>query len=190
MSRQQRASTLSSCEAEYGIQSVCQESVAFGKLVHRLLFALHEIDEPEEVVVWLESDSSSPLQLVQSMDVPRRSRHVEICLHWLRDQMRDGLLKLKHRFGTDNPADLFAKCLNSKLFYRHRFALGIIVPDGLAADLSELRELCVLQQVMAQGSSIAVIELCCSQPSNLRKVCEVSKVPYVGVVAKVQSSGT
>ena len=191
LSRQQQASSLSSCEAElYGIQSVCQESVAFGKLIHRLLFALHEIDEPEEVVVWLESDSSSALQLVQSMDVPRRSRHVEICLYWLRDQMRDGLLKLKHRFGTDNPADLFTKCLNSKAFYRHRFALGIIVPDGLAADLSELRELCVLQQVMTQGSSIAVIELCCSQHSNLRKVCEVSNVPYVGVVAKVQSSGT
>ena len=80
--------------------------------------------------------------------------------------------------------------MNCKAFYRHRFALGIIVPDGLAADLSELRELCVLQQVMTQGSSIAVIELCCSQHSNLRKVCEVSKVPYVGVVAKVQSSGT
>ena len=29
--------------------AVCQESVAFGRLVHRLLFALHEIDEPEEV---------------------------------------------------------------------------------------------------------------------------------------------
>ena len=55
LSRQQQALSLSSCEAElYGLQSVCQESVAFGRLVHRLLFALHEIDEPEEVVIWLE----------------------------------------------------------------------------------------------------------------------------------------
>ena len=70
LSRQQQALSLSSCEAElYGLQSVCQESVAFGRLVHRLLFALHEIDEPEEVVIWLESDSSSALQLVRSMDV-------------------------------------------------------------------------------------------------------------------------
>ena len=52
---------------------MCQESVAFERLVHRLLFALHEIDEPEEVVIWLESDSGSALQLVRSMDVPRRS---------------------------------------------------------------------------------------------------------------------
>ena len=37
------------------------------ELVHRLLFALHKIDEPEEVVAWFESDSSSALQLVQSI---------------------------------------------------------------------------------------------------------------------------
>ena len=80
---------------------MCQESVAFGRLVHRLLFALHEIDEPEEVVIWLESDSSSALQLVRSMDVPRRSRHIEIRLHWLREQMREGLLKLRHRSGVN-----------------------------------------------------------------------------------------
>ena len=191
LSRQQQALSLSSCEAElYGLQSVCQESVAFGKLVHRLLFALHEIDEPEEVVVWLESDSSSALQLVRALDVPRRSRHVEIRLHWLRDQLRDGFLKLKHRSGVENPADLFTKCLSAKTFFKHRFALGIVIPDGLTAELSELRELCVLQQSMSQGSSIAVVELCCSEHSNLKKVCEVSKVPYIGVVAKVQSSGT
>ena len=48
----------------------------------------------------------------------------------------------------------------------------------------------MLQQVLTQGSSIAIVELFCSEHSNLRKVCEVSKVPYIGVVAKVQSSGT
>ena len=87
-------------------------------------------------------------------------------------------------------ADLFTKCLSAKAFYKHRYALGIVVPDGLTAELAELRELCVLQQVLTQGSSIAIVELCCSEHSNLRKVCEVSKVPYIGVVAKVQSSGT
>ena len=191
LSRQQQALSLSSCEAElYGLQSVCQESVAFGRLVHRLLFALHEINEPEEVVIWLEGDSGSALQLVRSMDVPRRSRHIEIRLHWLREQMREGLLKLRHRSGVENPADLFTKCLSAKAFYKHRYALGIVAPDGLTAELAELRELCVLQQVLTQGSSIAIVELCCSEHSNLRKVCEVSKVPYIGVVAKVQSSGT
>ena len=169
LSRQQQALSLSSCEAElYGLQSVCQESVAFGRLVHRLLFAFHEIDEPEEVVIWLESDSSSALQLVRSMDVPRRSRHIEIRLRWLREHMREGLLKLRHRSGVENPADLFTKCLSAKAFFKHRYALGIVVPDGLTAELAELRELCVLQQVLTQGSSIAIVELCCSEHSNLK----------------------
>ena len=74
---------------------MCQESVAFGRLVHRLLFALHEIDEPEEVVIWLESDSSSALQLVRSMDVPRRSRHIEIRLHWLRGADERGFVEIE-----------------------------------------------------------------------------------------------
>ena len=56
-------------------------------------------------------------------------------------------------------------------------ALGIVVPDGLTAELAELRELSVLQQVLTQGSSIAIMELCCSEHSNLRKVCEVSEGP-------------
>ena len=128
-------------------------------------------------LLWLERDSSSALQLVRSMDVPRRLQHIEIRLHWLREQMRDGLLKLRHRSGVENPAE----CLSARAFFKHRYALGIVVPDGLTAELAELRELCVLQQVLTQGSSIAIVELCCSEHLNLRKVCEVSKVPYIGV---------
>ena len=78
---------------------VCNQCV---KKVLRLedwftVFFLHFMrsNEPEEVVIWLESDSSSALQLVRSMDVPRRSRHIEIRLHWLREQMREGLLKIE-----------------------------------------------------------------------------------------------
>ena len=138
--------SLSSCEAElYGLQSVCQESVAFGRLVHRLLFALHEIDEPEEVVIWLDSDSSSALQLVRSMDVPRRSRHIGIRLHWLREQMREGLLKLRHRSGVENPADLFTKCLSAKAFFKHRYAhIGVVAKVQSSGTLSRVA-VCIRQ---------------------------------------------
>ena len=61
----------------------------------------------------------------------------------------------------ENPADLFTKCLS--------YALGIVVPDGLTAELAELRELCVLQQVLTQGSSIAIVELCCSEHERFVK---------------------
>ena len=65
LSRQQQALSLSSCEAElYSLQCVCQESIAFSRLLHRLLFSLGEADEVDPVVVWVESDSSSALQLI------------------------------------------------------------------------------------------------------------------------------
>ena len=71
----------------------------------------------------------------------RFNNRKEIRLHWLREQMREGLLKLRHRSGVENPADLFTKCLSAKAFYKHRYALGIVVPDGLTAELAELRVL-------------------------------------------------
>ena len=58
--KQQQALSLSSCEAElYALQLLSQESVSFGKFVHRMLFCLDEVSEAEEIVIVLESDSSS-----------------------------------------------------------------------------------------------------------------------------------
>ena len=44
--KQQQALSLSSCEAElYALQLLSQESVSFGKFVHRMLFCLDEVSE-------------------------------------------------------------------------------------------------------------------------------------------------
>ena len=81
LARQQQALSLSSCEAElYGLQSVSQESLAFSRLVHRLMFSIQEIDEQEPVTIFIESDSSAAIMLLRSLDVPKKSRHVEIRL--------------------------------------------------------------------------------------------------------------
>ena len=34
-----------------------------------------------------------------------------------------------------------------------------------------------------------IMALCYLEYSNLRKICEITKVPYIGVVTKVQNSG-
>ena len=54
------------------------------------------------------------------------------------------------------------------------FAISV---SRLTAELAELRELSVLQQVLTQGSSIPIVDLCCSEHLNLRKVCEVFESP-------------
>ena len=124
--RQQQALSLSSCEAElYALQMTTQESVAFTEFCHRVLFSIGEISEPEVAEVMLESDSSSALQLIQALDLPKRSRHVEIRLLWIRGQVESGKVRIRHRPGLDNVADLFTKCLPSKDFLRHRARWGL-----------------------------------------------------------------
>ena len=107
-----------------------QESVAFTEFCHRVLFSIGEISEPEVVEVMLESDSSSALQLIQALDLPKRSRHVEIRLLWIRGQVESGQVRIRHRPGLDNVADLFTKCLPSKDFLRHRATLGFVTMDS------------------------------------------------------------
>ena len=180
--RQQQALSLSSCEAElYALQMTTQESVAFTKFCHRVLFSLGEVSEPEVVEVMLESDSSSALQLIQALDLPKRSRHVEIRLLWIRGQVESGKVKIRHRPGLDNVADLFTKCLPSKDFLRHRATLGFVTMDSPLHDLMALS--------VVPDRKLAMIELCCRDGSMIQKACETSEMKYCGVTKDVQMKG-
>ena len=180
--RQQQALSLSSCEAElYALQMTTQESVAFTKFCHRVLFSLGEVSEPEVVEVMLESDSSSALQLIQALDLPKRSRHVEIRLLWIRGQVESGKVRIRHRPGLDNVADLFTKCLPSKDFLRHRATLGFVTMDSPLHDLMALS--------VVPERKLAMIELCCRDGSMIQKACETSEMKYCGVTKDVQMKG-
>ena len=149
----------------YALQLLSQESVAFGKFVHRMLFCLDEVSEAEDVAILLESDSSSALQLVQALDMPKRSRHVEIRLLWLREQVGSGRIAIQHRPGADNVSDLFTKCLPTRTFLKHRTTLGFL---KIEAPIHELTAMFVSPKCAA----IAIVELCCSTNSMIRKACE------------------
>ena len=178
--RQQQALSLSSCEAElYALQMVTQESVALTKFCHRVLFSLGEISEPECVEVMLESDSSSALQLIQALDLPKRSRHIEIRLLWIRNQVESGKVRIRHRPGLENVADLFAKCLPSKDFLRHRATLGFLTMEAPLNDLLTL-------SISTSKRVLAVVELCCREGSMIQKACETSGIRYCGVTKDVQ----
>ena len=178
--RQQQSLSLSSCEAEiYAIQLLSQEAVSFARFTHRVLYSLGEISEPEVVQILLESDSSSALQLLNSEGLPRRSRHIEIRLLWLQDQISSGKLSVKHKPGVSNPADLFTKCLGSKDFFRHRSVIGFVQRDGPVFDLAALTSAVTVQP-------LAFVELCCKEGSSLQKACQQSGISYAGVVKNIE----
>ena len=178
--RQQQALSLSSCEAElYALQMVTQESLSFSKFCHRMLFSMGEMSEPETVEIMLESDSSSALQLIQALDLPKNSRRVEIRLLWIRGQLEAGKVKIRHRPGLENVADLFTKCLPSKDFLRHRSTLGFVVMDAPLNDLLTL-------SMSPDNRKLAVVELCCKAASMIQKACETSNFRYCGVTRDVE----
>ena len=189
VSKQQQATALSSCEAElYGLQQATQDATAMSRVVHRVLWGIGDVSEFDEPLIQVESDSSSALQLVQGLDLPRRSRHIEIRLMWLRSQVSEGHVVLKHHPGVTNIADIFTKCLGTQLFERHRLALGFRHRDFPAVDpvlsLDE-EELFLVEELQVGG--IALVEVCCEPESSLSVESLRRGYRYIGVVKDVQS---
>ena len=50
----------------------------------------------------------------------QRSRHVDVRVHFLRDMVRDGSVKLIKCAGTQNVADALTKSLPRPAFHKHR----------------------------------------------------------------------
>ena len=189
ISKQQQATSLSSCESElYSIQQTAQDSISIGRVVARILWGIGEIDEGVETKMVLESDGSSALQLIQQTDIPKRSRHIEIRLLWLRSQLSEGKLSLYHRPGIVNMADLFTKCLGSHLFEKHRRALGF-EPRDLPVSAVEMigcdDDALMMASVGARG--FGFVEVCCEPDSQLSVWTLKGGISYVGIVKDVQS---
>ena len=153
------------------IQSTCQECIGVSKMIHRIMFGIHEAVEEGEVVIQLNSDSLSALQLINAKDVPRKSRHVEVIV--LDELIQRGRLRLEFKEGSINCADLLTKCLGSHLYLKHRSYIGYC---NLEAPIGSM-----MVQVVGENKKIAFVELCCSYKSSLQKSCEVSGFKYAGV---------
>ena len=189
VARQQQAVSLSSCEAElYAIQTIAQEAVAFSKFCQRVYVGLQELDVREVPKLLLESDSASALQLLSGQDMPKRSRHVEIRVEWLKAKVHGGELSIEHRPGVENVADLFTKCLPTKDYVKHRTTLGFEIDEVPMKDLQSVRDCLSVSGVRVTGQDIAFVEVCCDVDSALKRACRVARIPYLGVVKRMEDS--
>ena len=73
--------------------------------------------------IQLRTDSLSGKQLLESYDLQKKSRHIEIRLCWLR-KLLNSVVR-----GDLNLSDMFTKCVNQALFQRFREALGFAMND-------------------------------------------------------------
>ena len=179
LSRHQQMVSLSSMESElFALQAVAQEMVALGKLVGRVVRNVldKKLDKPFVPGV-LFTDSESSLKLLRNLDTPRRSRHLEIRLEWLKERVSSGALTLSFRKGTNNPADLLTKCLSSSLFEIHRSALGFESLDGPILSIQEVTESSQSQLLFVE----VFVEGCCRESSMLMVLARSMGFAYLGV---------
>ena len=139
-SRHQHAVSLSSCEAElHALQAAVQEAIGLARTLafvlkslklRKDLPALDCLEEGEcPLRIQLRTDSLSGKQLLESYDLQKKSRHIEIRLCWLRKLLGSGLLDLAFVRGDLNLSDMFTKCVGQALFQRFREAIGFATHD-------------------------------------------------------------
>ena len=168
LSRHQQLVSLSSMESElHALQHVAQEMSALQKVIGRILNTFQEV-EVKEVPGVLYSDSESALKLLRNLDVPRKSRHLEIRIEWIKERVSLGQLSLIFRKGVDNPSDLLTKCLGSAAFGIHRSTLGFQVSEGSLAGL-----------VAVAKRSLVFIEVCCRENSAICQACRDMGIQYI-----------
>jgi hypothetical protein len=80
-----------------------------------------------------------------------RSRHVDVRVHFLRDMVRDGSVKLIKCAGTQNVADALTKSLPRPAFHKHReFLKG--TSQSFSAFFASAYEPCVPAYVTKRGT--------------------------------------
>ena len=197
--RHQTAVSLSTCESElFGIQAVIQDLLGLRQLVLRLVESLGGIQSrlPKGVIV--KTDSASARDLLDATDVPRRSRHTEVRIYWVREQLESQRVVIVWMKGTENPSDMMTKVLDTRNFKRYRELLGFVAGEGILAIsglpaqmMCETPETGALSAVRKPGGTDGlVIELCCDEHSSLRTVCEEWGITYFGITEKAEEAST
>ena len=116
-----------------------QESIGLSRTLAFVLRSLNlredlasvaDLEEGEcPLTIQLRTDSLSGKQLLESYDLQRRSRHIEIRLCWLRRLLNSSILELTFCRRDMNLSDMFTKCVSQALYQSFRTAIGFLLND-------------------------------------------------------------
>ena len=68
----------------------------------------------------LYEDNRACIEMSSKHGLHKRSKHINVRYHWLREMVLLGEIQLRHIPGTDMPADILTKPLPQASFERHR----------------------------------------------------------------------
>ncbi|XP_075079784.1 uncharacterized protein LOC142165038 [Nicotiana tabacum] len=120
--RKQNAMALSTTKAEY---------VAAASCCAQLLWIKQQL---EDFCVYIDCvpllcDNTNALNMAKNPVQHKRTKHVDVRHHFLRDNVEKGLIYMKFCSTEDQIADIFTKALSREHFERNRLELGLIKPN-------------------------------------------------------------
>ncbi|GKC42100.1 ribonuclease H-like domain-containing protein [Tanacetum coccineum] len=117
----------SSAEAEYrGVANAVAETCWLGNL-------LRELHTPLSSATLVYCDNVSVVYLSSNLIQRQRTKHIEIDIHFVRDLVAAGQVRVLHVPSCYQFADIFTKGLPSALFEEFRSSLSIRSPPALTA---------------------------------------------------------
>ena len=107
---------LSSCEAEYMAMTDAAKEVLYFRNIFAELVEHAKLSFP----ITLHVDNSAALALATTLVTNKRTKHIDIRYHFLRELHQNGIIKPTKIHTDDNNADIFTKPLDEPVFTRHR----------------------------------------------------------------------
>lgn len=120
--RKQNSVALSIAEAEYVAATSCCAQLLWIKQ------QLEDFGVYTDCVPLL-CDNTSALNMTKNPVQHKRTKHIDVRHHFLRDNVEKGLICMKLCSTEDQIADIFTKALSKKHFERNKMALGLIKPN-------------------------------------------------------------
>lgn len=116
--RKQRTVALSSTEAEYVAMTEATKKAMY------LLGTLKDLGISYEKVT-LFNDSQSAQKLIQGLGYSSRTKHIDVCHHFVKECYHSGKIALMYTPTEDMPADVLTKSLSSVKHCKCSTALGM-----------------------------------------------------------------
>ncbi|KAK9142732.1 hypothetical protein Syun_012132 [Stephania yunnanensis] len=121
LSKKQRVVSRSSAKSEYrALANVAAEIIWLRSLLSELHFPLHSTP-----IVWC--DNLSTIALARNLVFHARTKHVEIDVHYIRDQVLQGKLSVHHVLTHDQVAYYLTKAFSSHPFHCLKAKLEVVL---------------------------------------------------------------
>ena len=134
-SKKQRTVALSSTEAEYMALSEATQEAVWLKV---FLCELGEMASDDAIKIY--EDNQGSIALAKNPEFHKRTKHIDIRYHFVREKVEEGEVVLQYVSTTDMLADIMTKAITAVQFENLRNRLGIRAPSGVESSGSVGKE--------------------------------------------------